>query len=184
MDRASALDRIEELFATRGAGQYGGEVVTQLEHALQAATRARRDGAPAADVAAALLHDLGHLLHDFGEDCVAEGIDDTHEVLGVRFLGKYFTPEVVEPIRLHVTAKRYFCAVEPGYAETLSPASVASLALQGGSMSRPEVVLFEAHPHFRAALALRRRDDDAKIPDWPTPPFADFRPELEQSLGR
>lgn len=183
MTHAEALDRVEELFTTRGAGQYGGEAVTQLEHALQAAAQARADGAPPAEVAAALLHDLGHLLHPLGNDCAAGGVDDAHEELGVRFLGRHFGPAVVEPVRLHVAAKRYLCAAEPGYFATLSPASVASLALQGGPMAAGEAAAFAAGPHFRAALALRRRDDAAKVPGLGTPAFRDFRPELEQCLG-
>jgi len=180
MTGREALDRIEELFATRGAEQYGGEAISQLEHALQAAALARAAQAPASEVAAALLHDLGHLLHNLGEDCVAEGIDDAHEVLGVRFLMKHFPASVAEPIRLHVAAKRYLCAVEAGYFEALSPASVASLQLQGGPMDEAAVAAFESNPYYTAAVALRRRDDAAKIPHLPTPTFRDFRPDMER----
>ena len=184
MTPAQALDRIEELFVSRGADQYGGEAVSQLEHALQSAALARAVQAPDAEVAAALLHDLGHLLHKLGEDCVAEGIDDVHEELAVRFLAKFFSSEVVEPIRLHVAAKRYLSAVEPGYSDALSRASIASLQLQGGPMHAWEVAAFEANLHFRAALALRRRDDAAKVPHLATPTFRDFRPDLERCLER
>lgn len=183
MTRGEAMNRIEVLFAERGAGQYGGEAVSQLEHALQAAALARGANAPAAEVAAALLHDLGHLLHHLGEDCVDAGIDDAHEELGVRFLSKHFPPAVVEPIRLHVAAKRYLCTVESGYFSALSQASIASLNLQGGPMTAAEATLFEVHPFFREAVALRRRDDAAKVPNLPTSAFRDFLPELEQCLG-
>src|SRR5215469_8285650 len=117
------VERVMELFATRGTAQYGRESVSQTAHALQAATLAEGEGAAPALVAAALLHDVGHLLakrRDPGED-------DRHEEIGWGFLKATFGPAVAEPVRLHVPAKRYLCAVEPGYFDILSPASVRSL---------------------------------------------------------
>ncbi len=178
------LDRIAELFATRGHAEYGGEAVTQLEHALQAASLAADAGAPSADIAAALLHDIGHLLHGHGDDCADRGLDDKHEELGMRFLARHFTPAVTEPVRLHVEAKRYLCAAEPGYFATLSGPSVVSLRLQGGPMTPDALAAFERHPHFAAAVALRKRDDEAKVVGRVTPPFAAFRPHLEACLVR
>jgi phosphonate degradation associated HDIG domain protein len=179
MTRAELLDRIERLFAERGGSEYHGEAVTQLEHALQAAALAERDGLPPDAVAAALLHDIGHLLHGHGEDHADRGIDDRHEELGVRFLTKVFGPAVTEPVRLHVAAKRYLTAARPGYLERLSPASVRSLELQGGPMSPEERRAFEANPHHAPALKIREYDDAAKVPGLETPPFAHFRPHLE-----
>jgi predicted HD phosphohydrolase len=57
----SPVDRLAELFASAGAGDYLGEPVTVAQHLLQSAALARAAGAPAALVAAALLHDAGHL---------------------------------------------------------------------------------------------------------------------------
>ena len=182
MERTDFLDHLERVFATRGNDLYGGEAVTQLEHALQAAELARSASAPPAEIVAALLHDVGHLLHALGDDCADRGIDDRHEQLGVRFLQKHLPPGVTEPIRLHVDAKRYLSGHDPAYLGTLSPASVQSLALQGGPMTAAEQRTFERDPHFAAAIALRRRDDEAKVPGLPTPRFTDFRPHLEACL--
>jgi phosphonate degradation associated HDIG domain protein len=182
MTPAELLDRIERLFAERGAAEYHGERVTQLEHALQAARLAERDGGPPEWVAAALLHDVGHLLHGHGDDCATQGIDDRHEELGVRFLSSGLGPEVTEPIRLHVAAKRYLCGSEPGYLGRLSPGSVRSLGLQGGPMPRVEIEEFEKNPHAAAAVALRRYDDRAKVTGLATPPFSHFRKYLEAML--
>src|SRR5262249_49953725 len=110
------------LFKERGDAAYLGEPVSQTEHALQAARAAERAGAAAALVAAALLHDVGHLLHDLPEDCARAGIDDAHEERGGRWLGRHFGPDVVEPVRLHVAAKRYLCASDPTYLGRLSEA--------------------------------------------------------------
>lgn len=182
MTPAEVLDRVDRLFADRGGAEYHGEAVSQLEHALQGAALAEADGQPPAVVAAALLHDVGHLLHGLGEDCAAQGVDDRHEELGVRLLARAFGPEVTEPVRLHVAAKRYLTAADAGYAAGLSPASVRSLALQGGPMSAAECRAFEAAPHFAAAVAVRRYDDRAKAVGAVTPPLAHFRPLLEGLL--
>ena len=182
MTRSEFVDKIAELFSTRGSELYGGEAVTQLEHALQGAMLAEWAQASSQEITAVLLHDIGHLLHNLGEDCAEHGIDDRHEELGIRFLKQHLPPEVTEPIRLHVQAKRYLCSTEPEYSETLSPASILSLTLQGGPMRPEEIQDFEANPHHLAALALRKRDDDAKTPSLPTPPFEYYRPHLEACL--
>jgi phosphonate degradation associated HDIG domain protein len=174
------LHTLAALFATRGGARYGGEAVSQLEHGLQAAALAERDGAGDELVAAALLHDVGHLLHPHGDDYAEHGVDDRHEELGERYLRRHFAPGVAGPVRLHVPAKRFLCAAEPGYLATLSPASVRSLALQGGPMPPAETAAFTADPHAAAAIRLRRWDDAAKVPGLPTPPFAHFLPVLER----
>ena len=174
------MHRVEEilrLFQARGQDAYLGEPVSQAEHALQAARLAAIDGVPDALVVAALLHDVGHLLHDQGDDAADRGIDARHERSGGSWLARNFGPEVAEPARLHVDAKRYLCAVEPSYLDGLSPASKQSLALQGGPMSPDEVRRFEANPHHRDAVRLRRWDDEAKVPGLDVP-------GLESYLGR
>jgi gamma-butyrobetaine dioxygenase len=165
------LDRLAALYADRGGAQYDGEAVTQLEHGLQAAALAEAEGAGDAFIAAALLHDVGHLL----------GADDRspHETLADAALAG-FPQAVTAPVRLHVAAKRYLCAVDDGYLLSLSPASVRSLHRQGGPMTEAECREFEAHPHFAAAVRLRRWDDRAKTPGLATPPFAHFLPALER----
>ena len=123
------LEDIAHLLATRGVNQYGREAVSQLEHALQCAQWAEKSGETSATVAAALLHDLGHLLAPGGD--TAEQ-DDLHQYMAIPFLRGLLPDAVLEPIRLHVDAKCYLCTMEPGYWETLSPASQHSLVLQGG----------------------------------------------------
>jgi len=169
---------IERLFAVRGNSQYGGEAVTQLEHALQAAAAAVADGAEEPLVVAALLHDLGHLLHDLPADTPEAGIDDHHENAAATFLAKQFGPEVCEPVRLHVAAKRYLTAIEPDYLARLSGPSVTSLQLQGGPMNPAEQAAFRANAHWQSALRLRRYDEDAKVAGAAAPPLTDFLPML------
>ena len=171
---------IIRLFQDRGSSQYGREAVSQQEHALQAAFFAETAGASSALIAAALLHDVGHLLHHLDDDAPERSIDDQHEVLAARWLQRRFGPDVVEPVRLHVTAKRFLCATEPDYLAQLSPASVLSLRLQGGLMSDEEVTLFRLNPFCEAAIALRRWDDAAKQPQFVTPSIEHYARHLDR----
>ncbi len=173
---------IKTLFATRGLAWYGSEPVSQLEHALQCAHLAQSEGAPAALVAACLLHDLGHLLGEASEDPAMREIDDAHQYVVMPFLRPQFPEDVLAPIRLHVDAKRYLCAVEPDYWLGLSDASRCSLELQGGPFSRREAVQFIAQPHAKSAVRLRRWDDRAKQPYALTPDLAHFMRALEDCL--
>jgi phosphonate degradation associated HDIG domain protein len=169
----SALGEIRAAFARRGGDTYG-EGVSQLEHALQCAACAERDGAPPALIAATLLHDIGHLIHDLPQDVADQGIDTQHESLGSAFLSQHFGPAVSEPVRLHVAAKRYLATTEQGYCGLLSPASIQSLQLQGGLMSAEERSRFAAERFAEDAVRLRRWDDEGKIVGADTPGLAHF----------
>lgn len=176
------IDDIFKLFNERGHRQYG-EDVTELQHALQCAMFAARAGEPDSVVAACLLHDYGHLLHNLGEDIAEQGLDAQHEELGSDHLALYFPPKIVTPIRLHVTAKRYLCWQQPDYFNGLSEASQLSLQLQGGAMMEEEANAFEQNPHSDAAIRLRRYDDAGKIKDLATPELEAYRSLLESFVG-
>ncbi|RJP67768.1 MAG: HD domain-containing protein [Comamonadaceae bacterium] len=157
------LTHLRQLLETRGAEQYTGEPVSHLEHACQTAAFAQRSGAAPALVAAALLHDIGHLLSGLRGTPSAQGHDDRHEVIAADALSHLFAADVTEPIRLHVAAKRRLC-VDARYLKALSEDSVRSLALQGGVFEPEEAAAFDATAHAQAALQLRRWDDAAKRP--------------------
>lgn len=180
MKETAIVSKIVQLYRERGGSRYGGEAITQAEHALQAAMFAEQEGATAELIAAALLHDAGHLLHNLPDDAPDEGIDDEHEALAARWLARYFPPEVVEPVRLHVAAKRYLCATDQNYQGQLSAPSLHSLQLQGGPMSAAEITEFEAGPHCRAAVRLRRWDEAAKVVGLSTPTIEHFASHLER----
>lgn len=181
MSQPSIIDEIFAAFEQRGQQTYG-ERVTMQEHMLQSAYFAEQAGATPILIAATLLHDIGHLIHNLGEDIADKGIDAIHEELGAEYLEKYFVPAVSEPARLHVAAKRYLCAVDPQYLAELSPTSVQSLRLQGGPFSPAEVKAFESSPFFEDAVQLRRFDDMGKVPEMVTPDLAHYRPFLEAGL--
>ncbi len=171
---ALTLHDIQTLFDQRGHEQYTGEPVTHLEHALQSATLGEHAGASDALVTAALLHDLGHLLHEMSGTPSAEGVDDVHQFRVVPFLRGLFSDEVIGTIQRHVDAKRYLCATRPEYHASLSEDSKRSLQLQGGIFSAEQASAFIAEPGAQGAVELRLWDDQAKQPGMRTPPLAHF----------
>ena len=176
MTAVSSLDELFALLAAGGGSAYFGEPVTVLEHSLQAAWFIKKGGGAEMLVAAALLHDLGHLMHSEGEDAAQRGLDTRHEALAVAALAGHLPAAVLDPIHMHVAAKRYLCFAEPRYLAALSPASVESLALQGGPMTAPEADEFLASPHALDAVRLRRADDAAKVQGLAVPGLEAYRP--------
>jgi gamma-butyrobetaine dioxygenase len=167
----TTVETIGELFAGPQARDHMGEPVPIGEHMLQSGALAEAAGAEEALVAAALLHDIGHLL--------GETEDDRHGEVGARWLSQWFGDAVTEPVRLHVAAKRYLCGTNAEYFGLLSAESVRTLSLQGGPMTAAEVAAFEALPHAGDAVAVRRWDDQAKDPAVTPPRFAHFAPLLD-----
>lgn len=159
-------DAILALFERRGALQYEGEGVTQVQHAWQCGRLAARAGATPSLQLAAWLHDLGHLLSDLSGSPTVQGCDDRHEAVAAVLLRPVFGDAVAEPVALHVQAKRCLVATRPGYHDHLSPDSVRSLALQGGPLGVSEAAQFMALPHAQEALRLRAWDDAAKQAAW------------------
>jgi phosphonate degradation associated HDIG domain protein len=167
------IEDIVQLYKTRGAAAYGGEQVTQLEHALQCARLAEEADCPRELVISCMLHDIGHLLaRRLGEAAAAD--DDVHQHMAVPILRDLFSPRVIDPIRLHVDAKRYLCYSEPGYFDALSAASKRSLALQGGPFETEDAHRFLRHAHAEDAVLLRRFDDLAKDPERAAPSLSHY----------
>ena len=171
------LDQLETIFESEGANAYLGETVTTAQHMVQAAVQAQQMQADDALVASALLHDIGYFTD---VRMSADEKDREHDQAGAAFLKAHFGPEVTEPMRLHVQAKRYLCAVEPSYWNKLSKASVRTLEVQGGPMNAEEVAAFEANVHHKAAVQLRKFDDKGKVADQTLPSFTSFRPLLDR----
>ena len=174
-----SVAEIEVLFAAWGDEHYD-EQLSQLEHALQCAALAYESDASPALVAAALLHDIGHLSEmqagggsDFSSDL-------HHEDVGRLLLVDLFPASVTDPIALHVEAKRYLVATEPTYASLLSEGSRRSLEAQGGAMSADECAGFIALPGAQVAISLRRWDDLGKAEDLRVRPFEFYLPILDR----
>jgi [1-hydroxy-2-(trimethylamino)ethyl]phosphonate dioxygenase len=184
LTRDNIVGFIADIFERRGTESYLGEEVTMSEHMLQGARLAEKEGAEEELVAAALLHDIGHYTNEFGEDYIEQGIDNLHDEAGARVLEPFFPPVATECVRLHVAAKRYLCATDPGYFGKLSPASVATLKLQGGPMSAAEAAEFERNPYHREAVRVRLWDEGGKVPGLATPSFAHYAPLLQRVVDR
>ena len=179
MKPVSSVDEVFKLLAAGGGEAYFGEPVTVLEHSLQSAWFVQRKGGSRELIAAGLLHDLGHLLHQEGEDVAERGVDTQHEEIGVEALAGHLPAAVLDPIHLHVAAKRYLCFANQKYFAQLSPASVQSLALQGGPMTEAEADAFLALPHAREAVVLRQADDAAKVEGLEVPQLESYRGLVE-----
>jgi phosphonate degradation associated HDIG domain protein len=176
----SVAEEILAIFQKHGSSEYFGERVSMTEHALQAAYFAQADAAPPGLILAALLHDIGHLIEDVPSDISDWTADAHHERVGGIWLAKRFGPEVSEPVRLHVPAKRYLLSVDPEYFARLSPASVVTLKLQGGPMAAHEVAKFEAERFYLEAVRVRRWDDQGKVVGLKTPGLSDYRSLIEE----
>ena len=179
MQELQTVNDVFDLLAAGGGAAYFGEPVTVLEHSLQAAWFVKKKSGNEALIAAALLHDLGHLLHSEGEDAADHGLDTRHEELAAEMLAEHLPATVIDPIRLHVAAKRYLCQAEPHYLAGLSTASVESLALQGGPMTATESAAFLALANAHEAITLRRADDAAKVKGLAVPALESYRALVE-----
>lgn len=174
-----AYEHLVELFDAEGSQDYLGEAVTMAQHMLQAGLAARQAGVDQELVVAAVIHDVGHFSGAVsGQDLMA-GTDNHHDEAAAAWLSQWFGPEITEPVRLHVDAKRYLCATEPEYYEQLSEASKYTMSVQGGAMDAAEVREFAANPFVDSAVALRRFDDLGKDPETSDLSLADFREDIE-----
>jgi [1-hydroxy-2-(trimethylamino)ethyl]phosphonate dioxygenase len=179
---AKRIEDLTHLLNTKGGSAYFGEPVSVLEHSLQAAHSAELAGAGPASVSAALLHDIGHMLHGLDEEIADRGLDGMHEEIAAEYLAPWFGEDVTTPIRLHVPAKRFLCWRDRDYFSRLSPSSVESLALQGGPMDEEEAAKFLRNPFAQAAISLRQWDDEAKVPGLSVPNADYYLPTLRAAL--
>jgi len=176
------LQEVHDLLLRRGQTQYGLEAINQLEHALQCANLAELAGETSETIVACLLHDLGHLLAAEREGTVEHDTteDDLHQFIALPFLRGLFPDAVLEPIRMHVDAKRYLCLIDPGYWSDLSIASKHSLEQQGGIFDEAQANAFIAQPYAEEAVRLRRYDDLAKVKDKPVPGLEHYQARLAE----
>jgi len=177
------LSQVTDLLQNHGQNQYGMEAVSQLEHALQCADLAEKAGETPETIVAALLHDLGHMLavERDGLQDIDTSKDDLHQFIALPFLRGLFSDAVLEPIRMHVDAKRYLCLIDPGYWTDLSLASKHSLEQQGGIFSESEADSFMQQAYAAEAVRLRRYDDLAKTPLKIVPSLVHFEYYLNQA---
>jgi len=169
LKKDNIIDFFADIFNRLGSNSYLGEEVSMSEHMLQTALNAEKAGESKEVITAALLHDIGHYTGEFPENYIDLGLNNRHETMGSAILEKFFPAEVTDLVRWHVDAKRYLCAVDSGYFDTLSDASVKTLKLQGGPFDDDQLAKFEENPHLEAILRVRKYDDGGKVPGVNTP---------------
>ena len=179
-------DRLLEAMTKSAARQYGHERVSELAHALQCGELAEAAGADEELVLACLVHDVGR--YAVAPDAISDTLEKIarpdrhargHHEAGADLIAPYVPERVVFLVRAHAAAKRYLCATEPGYYDTLSNGSKRTLALQGGVMTAQEAERAVKHRWWADAVRLRRWDDGAKVVGRPTRALASREP-----LGR
>jgi len=184
LTRDTIVPFLADIFERRGGEEYLGEPVTMAQHMLQGATFAEQDGQREDVIVAALLHDIGHFTSEFGTYSPDDTHDKHHEDAGADVLADFFPTIVTDCVRYHVAAKRYLCATNPTYFDRLSAASVHSLNLQGGPMSKDEAKAFAQNPNLSDIIQVRYFDEAGKEPDMQTPDFAHFAPMVQRVVDR
>ncbi len=137
------------------AGSLSGYRVDRLEHSLQCATRAHRDGASEELVAAALLHDIGDLLSPYN-----------HSELAAAVLRPYVSEQTYWIVRHHGLFQSYY------YAHHL-----------GGDRHARDA--YREHPWYQDAVDFCHRWDQPSFdPDYPSLPLEFFEPMVRRIFAR
>ncbi len=126
--------------------------------------------------------DVTQMQHGLQAAFLANEAGQDPEYIAATFFSGIFPDKVIEPIRLHVTAKRYLCTVDSNYYNNLSEPSQKSFHLQGGFMDAEEKAAFEANPYHQAAVQLRIWDDTAKDVRAEVPGLDTYRNIITQVL--
>lgn len=137
------------------AGDFGGFPVDRLEHSLQTATRAHRDGRDEAYVVMALLHDIGDTLGSYNHPDIAAAI---------------IKPFVSE--ELHWICQHHGIFQGHYYFHYLG-------------MDRDMRENFRGHPHFDACVEFCEKYDQAAFdPDYDSEPLSFFEPMVRRVMAR
>jgi len=132
-----------------------GYRVTRLEHSLQAATRALKDGADDELIVAALIHDIGDELAPYNHAELAAGI-----------IRPYVRPEVTWIVEQHGLFQTYYYAHHSG----------------GDRNARER---FRDHPWYQACKDFCARWDQCSFdPEYASLPLSAFEPKLREIFSR
>ncbi len=182
LTKENIVSFLASIFERCGEEEYLGEPVTMAQHMLQGATLAEKKGFSENVIVAALLHDIGHFTSEFGTFNMSDQIDKYHEDAGAKVLEPFLPSIVTDCVKYHVAAKRYLCATSPNYFKKLSHASIHSLNLQGGPMSKEEIKEFRKNPNLEKIIQVRYLDDAGKDPNMTTPDFWHFAPMIKRVI--
>ncbi|HXC57513.1 MAG TPA: HD domain-containing protein [Rhizomicrobium sp.] len=137
------------------AGDCGGFAVDRLEHSLQSATLAHRDGMDEEYVVCALIHDIGDIL-----------ASASHAELGATIMRPYVSEANHWMMHNHGIFQGYYFFHHLG-------------------LDRNMRDQFRGHPHFEyTARFCARHDQNAFDPNYDTMPLAAFEPMVQRVLAR
>ena len=152
---AGTADRLLRELAAQGDETLSGYKITRLEHGLQAATRARRDGADLDWTVAALLHDIGDRLAPQNHDRVAAEI-----------LRPYVREEVSWVVEHHGLFQMAYYAHHYGW-------------------NPEERQKFRNHRYYRSCVDFCERWDQSSFdPEFPVDPLDSFEEDVRRVFSR
>ena len=152
---AATADRLLRELARQGEETLAGYRITRLEHALQSATRARRDGADIDWVVAALLHDIGDGL-----------APQNHDRFAAEILRPFLREEVTWVVEHHGTFQMYYYAHHHGWDRELRQKYAGS-------------------PYYQACVDFCERWDQSSFdPDYAMDPLESFEAEVREVFAR
>jgi predicted HD phosphohydrolase len=148
--------RVLSELARQGSETIEGYKVTRLQHALQAAARAEREGADIDWIVAALIHDIGDGL-----------APQNHDQMAAAIVRPFLREECTWVVEHHGAFQMvYYAHHYDGW-------------------NRFERETWRDHPYYPSAVAFCERwDQNSFDPDYRTPPLAEFAPLVQQVFAR
>ncbi len=152
---AGTADRLLAELAAQDAETLAGYQITRMQHGLQSATRARRDGADRDWVVAALLHDIGDRL-----------APQNHDRMAAEILRPFVREEVAWVVEHHGIFQMVYYAHHYGW----------------DPEARQR---FKDHPCFQSCADFCERWDQASFdPDYPMDPLDSFVEDVRAVFAR
>lgn len=152
---AGTADRLLRELRKQGEETLPGYKITRLEHALQSATRAHREGCDIDWVVAALLHDIGDGL-----------APQNHDRFAAEILRPFMREEVTWVVEHHGTFQMVYYAHHFGW-------------------NQYERDKFKDSPHYQACIDFCERWDQASFdPEYDYEPLEFFEPMVKEVFSR
>ena len=152
---AGTADRLLRELASQAEDTLSGYKVNRLEHGLQAATRARREGADTDWVVAALLHDIGDGL-----------APQNHDRMAAEILRPFVREEVSWVVEHHGIFQMYYYAHHYGW-------------------DRQKRAAHSANPYYQSCVDFCARWDQTSFdPDYPMDSLESFAGAVHQVFAR
>ncbi len=152
---AGTADRLLRELRSQADETFSGYKITRLEHGLQTATRARREGVEIDWVVAALLHDIGDGL-----------APQNHDKFAAEIMRPFMRDEVVWTVEHHGIFQMVYYAHHYGW-------------------NPEERQKFRDHPYYNSCAAFCERWDQASFdPDYDNDPLESFENEVRAVFAR